>query len=653
MAINPAEERTRVNQRQFESCVTSKRRRVRKVAKYRQLYNVNPERQLRVRYDAPLPIFSGMVDTLLASLDDNISIKFGETDPADWRAAQKATAGIQKLSDSQMPGGQWNKMFRAMRKEAIFSGVGVGEYIPYNLDGKFHSQLLIIPFEHLIFQARGGFNIENHNYFGRDNVWLNKASLIRGVKGGLYDRKAVDEIINTKSEGFQTRGMLDFDEEARFKPLGIDANDDIVGEPTWRFIEIISEYEGKRWYNLFEYNLGKSIRFCPLSEISSSELYPYFGFATHEDSENFASKSYADDLYPHAISINDLFNEDAENRRLKNSNARAYDKDMFINPQKLYEAQIGRSKLVPADTQNGTRRISEGIYEFKSPDISGTVELISWLKNEVGNSLGVNDLLQGASQPTDKKVGVTYVEQNNIGKRLSFFSQPIQESLVQLGYRVFGGFVDYLKEPMPIKLFGEAGYQWDLLKRIDLHFERDFEITVVSQSQSNKKNELAKASREKALGLLANSQNVNGRVRDEFIARDIGGYSDAEVAMLLDTTAETTKDSVSIASEAVQDIMMGRVPKTNYQADTYFLNRIIDFVETHLEDKNVKKNVQKFLAYIDKHKQIVIGNMRRKQQEKQMLAEAEQENTAENTGSPKIPQITPQQPMRPQLQPAQ
>ena len=642
--------RTQINLRQFESCVQTKRRRVKKIAKYRQLYNVNPERQLRVRYDAPLPIFSGMVDTLLASLDDTVSIKFQETDPADWRAAQKATAGVQKLSDSQMPGGQWDKEFRAMRKESVFSGVGVAKYVPYNLDGKFHSQLRTVTFEHLIFQARGGYNIENHNYFGQDDIWLSRAELWRGAKSGLYNRQAVAKITSMKSdEGADNRGALEYEEEARFRPLGLDTNEDIVGEPTWRFIEIVSVFKGKRWYNLFEYMTGTSIRYCPLSELSSSELYPYFGFATHEDSQNFASKSYADDLYPHAVSINDLFNEDAENRRLKNSNARAYDKDMFTNPQKLYEAQIGRSKLVPADTQNGTRRISEGIYEFKSPDISGTIDMISWLKNEVGNSLGVNDLLQGAPQPTDKKVGVTYVEQNNIGKRLSFFSKPIQEALTQLGYRVFGGFVDYLREPLPIRLFGENGYEWDLLRRIDLHFERDFEITVVSQSQSNKKNELAKASREKALGMLAGSPNVNGRVRDEFIARDIGGYTDAEVAMLLDTTAETTKDSVSIASEAVQDIMMGRIPRMNYQADTYFLNRIIDFVETHIHDTNVKKKKEKFLEYIDKHKQIVIGNMRRKQQEKRMQMEAEQEVTAENNGviPPKV------QPVNPQLQPTQ
>ncbi len=637
-----AEKLTEINVRQFESCVLSKRRRVKKIAKYRQLYNVNPERQLRVRYDAPLPIFSGMIDTLLASLNDTVTIKFQETDPADWRAARKASAAVQKLSDSQMPGGQWDKVFRSMRKEAAFTGVGIGKYVPFNLDNKFHSQLENVTFEHAIFQTRGGYNIENHNFFGQDDIWLTKSQLLKGVLGGIYDKEAVDYCLSLKPDGFQSRGSLTFEEEARFKPLGIDANEETVGEPTLRFIEIVSEYEGKRWYNLFEYFTRKSIRFAKLADLNSSELLPWFSFATHEDSENFASKSYADDLYPHAVSINDLFNEEQENRRLRNSGARAYDKDMFTNPQKLYEAQIGRSKLVPADTQNGTRRIADGIFEFKSPEITGTVDLINWVKGEVGTSTGINDLLQGAPQPVTKKVGVTYVEQSNIGKRLSFAAQPIQEAMVQLGYKVFAGLKDYLREPLPIKLFGEEGDKWDLLKRIDLHFERDFEITVVSQSQTNQKNEMAKQSREKALNMLMMSPNINGRVRDEYIARDIGGYTETEIALLLDTTAQTTKDSVSISSEAVQDIMMGRVPQLNYQADTYFLNRIIDYVETHLEDKNVKKKMKQFLDYIDRHKAIVEGNMRRKQQEKSMQMAAEQ--NAQPTQEPQqMPQQMPSQ----------
>lgn len=635
---------TQKNRQQLEISISSKRGRVNRIAKYRALYNVSPERMLRVRYDAPLPIFPGMVDTLNADLNDNIGIKYIDTDPADWLAAQKATAAAQKLSESEMPGAQWNSIFRAARKESILTGRGILKYSACDLNGKFNSNLENITFEDFHFEPKGGPNLEKHIFVGQSNIWLTKYELEQGAKGGVYDRAAVNSLLSMGNSESRDLGTLNYSEASRFRPLGIDAlSNDWVGEPMYCMVEMVSLYEGKKWYNLFDYNSGISIRFCKLSEINSSELLPWFSFATHADDKNFASKAFADDLYPHAVTIADLFNEDMENRRLRNSNARGYDKDMFPNPQKLYEAQIGRSKLVPVDTKGGTRRISDGVYEFTTPQLTGTIDMISWLENDLGKNLGVNDLQMGASQPATKKVGVTYVEMANIGKRLSFMSQPINEAVIQLGYRVFNGFQDYLKEPLSIRLFGENGYEWDELRRIDLNTKREFEITVVSESQTNLKNEAAKASRKEALTMTAGSPNVNSRVRDELIFRDIGGYTEAEIARLMDTQTNTTKDSIAIASAAIQEIMRGKEPAINHKADGYFLEKILEFVETNQEDPKVAKKYRNFLAYIQRHEEIARANNIRREQKKIQMIQDQQIKQGLMSDKPEAPEAAPNQ----------
>lgn len=624
-----AQKLTNIAAMQVDEAFRAKRGRVTRISKYRSLYNNEPQKQLRVRYSAPLPIFPGLIDTLQADLDDPMVLKFVDQDPADWRAVQKANAALQKEQTSVAIGAQWYDKFRQARLEAIITGRGNLKYSASS-DNGYSSSLDVVTFEDLGFEPRGGGNLENHLFAGQWGIWKTKQNLLDGVKSGIYEKDWVKTLTEYTENDFKHRGVLEMDEEARFRPLGLSGTqNNWVGQPVYSLIEWVLEYEGRRWYILFDYCTRQPIRFQKLEEIHSDELFPWMSFATHKDPKNFASKSFADDLYPHAITVADAFNEEMENRRRRNSNARLYDKDMIKNVQELQEAQIGRDKLVSVDTKGGTHALQDGIYALETPELTGTIDLINWLQDDVGRNLGVTDIQQGAAQEASKQVGVAYAEQAQISKRLSFMSEPFIQVGQELCMRFFTGLKDYMKQPIAIKIVGEDGDKWDTLKRIDLNIKRPFEVSVSSQSALNQENALAKQNREKALELTAQSPNVNGRVRDEFILRDIGNYSEVEIALLLDTHAETTKDSVSLASAAVQDLMMGRVPPINYKADGWFLARILDYVQGNMDEPKIKKNYDKFMAYITQHEQIAADNAFRKGQDdamarnKQMMMDPE------------------------------
>jgi len=611
-----AQELTGIAMRQLTTCYTFKLPRVNQIRKFRALYNGQAEKQLRIRYNVTIPIFAGMIDTLQADLDDSMVLKFEEQDPADWKAAKKANAYIQKEMVSMRNGAMWSQKMRQARQEMIFSGRGFLKYVPSSENG--YSATLTAPtFDDMFFEPKGGGQLENHLFVGQSDIWKSKKDLLDGVEEGIYDKEQVDKLLSFNDGNTYKISSYwnNYDFANRFLSLNLTAeSNNYVGEPMFNMVEWCLTYKGIRWYLLFEAYSGTWVRCEKLTDVFSSGLYPWMSFASHEDAKNFASKGFADDLYPHARVMTDFFNEDMENRKRRNSNARAYDKDMFPNVAQLDEAQMGRDRLVSVDTKGGTRRIEEGIYTFQTPEITGTIDVLSYLEQMVGRNFGVTALQQGQSQK-DAKVGVTLLENQQVSQRLSYQAQSFVEVGQQLGMRVFCGLKDYLREPLSIKMLGEEGYEWDTLSRIDLNIKRDFEITVTSQAKENRNNEVSHQKKINALVTVRNTPpanpNINAKLVDEYILRD-AGLDEIEIGLILDPKSNATKETIAQTSEAIQDIMQGRKPKKNYQATAYFMQTILDFVKEHQDDKKIQKRMNEFMAYLDEHAIIAQENEKRR-----------------------------------------
>lgn len=558
-----------------------------------------------------------MIDTLEADLDDSVILKFENQDPADWKAVEKANAAIKQVSKSSNPGNQWDEKFRSARHECLLSGRGTLKHTAGNRraqdTGKveYYSNLESVMFEDLFFEPAGGGYLEQHTFVGQQNIWRTAQDLKDGVLDDIYDKAQVKTLIDGGTSQWKMAGKWDGDMDFanRFKPLGLDVNsNNYTGEDAFNLCEWVLSYEGRKWYLVFEVYTGTWIRFEKLTDVYSSGYLPWMSFASHKDDKNFASKSFSDDLYPVADSIITLFNQDLTNRQKRNLNAKAYDKDMFKDLGKLDEAQYRPDALVPADTKGGTRRISEGVFAFETPELTGTVDLISWLEADTGKNLGVTELQQGASQAASKKVGIAYIEQNQVSKRLSFASQPFVEVGQQLGARFFNSLKDYMKEPMAIKLLGEQGIEWDLLRRIDLDMYRLPEISVTSQSNENKANQTAKANRIKALEMTAQSPNVNAKVRDEMIFREVGEFTEYDISLLMDTSSNSDKETQAEVSAAIQEIILrNKMPPLNWNADMFFLKRILDFAKKHKDTLPMKK-YELLMQFADQHKEIAAKN---------------------------------------------
>ena len=600
--------------RQLITSTEFKKPRMSRIAKYWTLYDGKTPKKFRQLFNVAIPVFPGMIDTLNAQHDEPIQLKFKEGDPSDYFKAEKINGAFQMQTLDVSQNSKWESKLRMIRKHAIMTGRGIVRYTTQS-DPEYKSELSVVNLKHFHFQPRGGGSLEKHLFAGEEDIEKTESALKAGVKNGIYNAAQVEKLIDTASKTDflpESTNTFNFEESlSRFKPLGLDPdNNSYVGEPVHKFAQWILNMEGQRYLLVFHPWTQTWIRFEKWKEIDSSGLYPWKTFATHEDDENFLSKSYADDLYPSADAIVAMFNQELTNREKRNFGARAYDKEMFKDVRKLDEAMHRPDALVPAETLQGSKRISEGIYEFKTAELGGTVNLIDWITGTTGRSTGANDLAQGAVAEVSKKASVVFAEQKAVSKRLGWASQPFQEMMASLGKSFIYGLKDHMPAKMAIRLLGEKGVEWGDITRLDLDTTKDVDIVIISTDKQALENEMKAEKRVKALELLATSTNINTKKRDEEILKT-GGYSDEEVAEFMDVKTYSDKKSLAHASIGIQDVLRGKKPEMWFGATVAFMQKIVDYSTDNRVSLGVKKH-SLLIDYAVSHREIVAGNIERK-----------------------------------------
>lgn len=642
-----AEEAVKVATLQLMASTDFKKPRIARLTKYWELYDGKTTKKLRQLFNVAIPVFPGMIDTLNAEYDTPIQLKFQEGDAADYFKVQKVNGAFQMEVMNTAQNSKWDSKLRMLRKHAIMNGIGIPKYTAES-DPEYRSTLDVVNLKNFHFQPRGGLYLENHLFAGEEDIELTQEDLIRGAKSGYYDKAQVQKLISTCSRNdYLPEGGQGFAEKlSRFKPLGLDPdNNSYVGQAVYKCAQFILEIDGTRYFLVFHPWSKTWLRFERWREQCSSELYPWEPFVTHEDDENLLSKSYADDLYPAADAIVALFNQDLTNREKQNNGARAYDKDMFPDVRKLDEAMYRPDALVPADTKGGTRRISEGIYHFDVGQLAGTVDLISFITDNLGKSTGANDLAQGSVSDVSKKASVTFAEQKSVSKRLSWGAAPYQAMMAGLGKRYINGLKDHMPAKMAIKLMGENGWDWDQITRLDLNTTKDIDVLIQSTDQQAQESEMKMARRKEALAdigadpLLA--PQVSPKWRAEELLRSVGGYDDVEIATALDVKTSNDKKSLAKAAEAIQLILQGKKPELWFGATIAFMQKITDYASDKRSTLGPKFDA--LIEYAMAHKEIVAQNLERKvaddsrlaaQQQMQQGAAQKPEDKAANPGVP-------------------
>src|SRR3990167_5025010 len=174
--------------KQLETSRKFTQKRMEDIQKSEDLYYGKTRPALLGRFNVPLPIMSGFVDTLMAKIDDPPYLRFNPTDEADTIKAKKVNSAWE--IDSSSTRGKWGMKDRGMKKLACFSGRGSAIYWAES-GPEYKSNIEVVDHLDLHSQPMGGQDLEKHLFAGREMVFLTVPELEAGAASGLYDATQV------------------------------------------------------------------------------------------------------------------------------------------------------------------------------------------------------------------------------------------------------------------------------------------------------------------------------------------------------------------------------------------------------------------------------------------------------------------------------
>lgn len=599
-----------VCKKQIDISLRFKQPRIQDIKKSFDLYANKVNKNLSGRYNVPIPIMGGFVDTLKSKIDDAPKITFSENDETDYWRVEKANAMLER--DSSNAQGQWAYKDRASKTSAIFTGRGIMKYYASS-DPKYNSNLEVVDFFDFIFEPDGGGKLEKHLFCGQMNIFKTLTDLQDGLDSKLYDREGVLKLMAAVGEKDRKEWEDEYGNKvSRFDVYGLNPQiNNYVGEDLYNLTEMYTNYKGKRYYVLMDYKSGIPIRVEELTQLFNGNRYPYFSWATHEDDQNFASKAPCDDIRPVAEAMKITINQMMDNAQKTNWGMKLYDKDMIQNPAELNWRPDG---LIRVDTKNGAKQLDRAIYPLPNPGgIDLSINVVEFLNNYIGRATGVTADTQGAADQSSK-VGIYYGNLQQVADRLGLYNKSYTESYVELGVRYLEGLDQHLTTGESVKITGIGGVRWESVKRTDFSFEKDPDVIIQSSNAEAQLDEVNRKNQTEALNALSANPALAASINPKWLVENMlrtAGFDEATISTAMDTKNEGTAEVNAKAAQCIKDIIQGKEPKDVRNATTSFVQKILDY-EMDNEDVLKADKAKALRDFAQKHISIALENMMRK-----------------------------------------
>jgi len=641
-------------QKQIETWELFYSTRLTQIKKFEDMYALRVKLQLKNRFNIPLPILSGYIDTFKSKIDEFPNVEFKPQEEGDLKASKKVTAlwNAEKGADR----GQWAFIDRGAKTLAMFSGRAYYKYFAES-DPKYKSNFEVVDYYDFVFEPQGGADLEKHLFCGQINIFKTKGQITEGVANGLYQKAGVNSLIaGVNSKDTKESDNTIENKHERLRSLGLDSlSNSFVGVGTFNLSEMMTTFNGKRYYLFFDRKSGAVLRLEELKEVFESNEYPYVTWATHEDPFNFSSKSPCDDVYPVADSMVTLFNQALDNIQKRNWGMRGVDTSVVTNLNQLTWKPDG---IVEFDGKKGN--IHNSLVELQTPDnVSQVKELVSYLDNYLGSKTGINSTTEGNADK-DKKVGIFFGELQLVADRIDYVSKMYREAHAKIGKKFVAGLKEHMGEPMAVKILGQGGAEWEEIKRDDL---KEFDISISGGQAELQLNEIKSRKQSDALDrLITSGGQVNKSWLSEIILRQ-GDFDEEDVRRAMDLNSDGNDEIMSEAAKAIQEIVEGKQPQRNRGATVGFVQKIIDYADdntfgnlkTEAEQVKDSKIFEALMAYANLHMPIaeenavkkaqqllmtqnlegavagVSGNIPKRQDQPLVSAEGVQQKSAENT----------------------
>jgi hypothetical protein len=528
------------------------------------------------------------------------------------------------IRDKDSKVGRWNFKDLMGKRDAAIYGRTIYLYLTRNDKGIYKSLLnLIDPKDFLIDPDVGGLcteeedgsGVEKASYLGWWNTKLTRAQLTQGVKDGIYYKKVVEGLLDGGGNN-TAKTQQDLDKDNR--KINGAPRERFKNENQFVFYTWITTDENDDRYYLVLTPSGECIRCEPWKDIRKSEKYPIWTWAAFPDPREFWTPSYCDYARGIFMAQEKSINQSLDNSEQINRPQTAVNVDYVRNLAQVRYRKDGYIEI------EGNIDVNKVLQTRQTPPIQGPFSVYDKLETIVESESGVTSSVKGTSD--EDTLGIYEGNLEQAGDRFGLLNKSYAEGYYRFAVLHKEGVMQDLKKKMAVKIVGSMGLEIEMVSARDLKpFQDDYDILVessIAEAQSNladSKNKLT------FLGAYKGDQNINQKVLFKTQAV-IAGIEDDTVNSLLDLSDYSYSEVISKAEEVFQLLIAGRKVPFYKDANTAYLQRLIDKSDKFDHELSPEQHNAVF-AYIDQIVPIVERNAARS-----VMAQVSKEGLISGTG---------------------
>lgn len=535
------------------------------------------------------------VHTLLSKIDNPLVFKYTKRKPSQL----KRVSLLNSLKNTDSDNGFWDLKDIVGKKQCIIYGRAIYAYYASSFGGYQSNLEPLDVYDFLIDPAANGIDLESAMNMGRWGIVKTKAQLKQGIKNKIYNRDAVNALF----QGNSNNSILTQEEtnkRSRSYSVKTIGNKEKENSNKFKFWEWCTTYDGERYYILMD-NSGNWIRCELLSDMFTSNLWPFWTYAAFPDLTEFWTPSYCD--YAREIF---MAQEISIDQMLDNGEA-------INKPQKLVQVDAipDMSKIIKY-RKDGIIPVKAGIDINKAvqfvitPSINTPILVYDKLQAIQDRASGVTSGSSGVADETGK-VGIYEGNQMAAADRFGLFNKSYS-----FGYKRFAklyewGVKDHLTEKVAVDILGPNGVEVKQINKRDIYKKGDEFGCIVESSDAELSNSLKnQATKIAFLNGEIQNQNINQEKAFEMKAK-ISGFNEDEIRELLDVQNFGNEELMSEADRDIEALLNGDTIEPNELANNAYKQKLVNYLRDHKEDINFKK-FQEITVYIDSLEPIIMRN---------------------------------------------
>jgi hypothetical protein len=568
--------------------------------KNEEMYYGSKKYNIESRSNVDLGQMASFVHTLLSKIDNPMTFKFTKRKPSQ----QKRVELLNSLRDYDSNLNYWDLKDIAGKKQGIMYGRAVFSYYADSVNGYTSHLENVDVYNFLIDPSAGGIHIDNAQYIGDYGVVLSRKDIENGVKSGKYLRTEANNLLQGSGNSVEETQEV-INAKNRTYDTNVNKSSKEIGDPDkYRFWRWGTTFDGERYFLLLTERGGTALQVKRVSEMFSTDSWWYWTWAPFVDLTEFWTPGYCDyvrELFmAQSVSVNQMLdNAEQINKPQKVVNVGAienlsdlkYRRDGVIRVKKDFDAD-------------------KAIQMIRVPSIDTPLRVFDLLQTISQGTTGVSDIASGVADPQGK---ATIYEGNQANEADRF---GLLNKSYTFGYKRFAklwehGVRDHLIKKVSIDILGPEGVSLTKVSRKDIFNESKDEFGLIVDS-SNAEIALTEGDKRAKLQFLSGitgntAYQINPQKSMEMQAEIVGFNSD-EIRQLQDTSEFGDSELMSEAERDIEMILDGKDIRPNKNANSAYMERIVDYIQEHEEDIN-SEQFSRLTTYIQSLEEIIAQNM--------------------------------------------